>query len=608
MALVTFPRQIFVDLNGIPRVGAKANFYASGTTAPIVTYTTAAYAVPHTNPVLSVSDGLFPAIFINPEENASYKLVVTDAADVQIYTEDEIPTPFNTVADLEALSSAQPVLESLARTAAEIAAGVTPSNYAYAPLDARRYGLSVTNSASSNSTALQAAVNVAEEAGGGTVTLPPGTFDIDAPIVVAASVSLQGDDEYETILRKTTATASTVTDGTTRRWDSVVVGFPVCVLHFVEGASTGWSGTCRHIRVRGNTSSPNTTSTAYGFFFAGMSNGRVHKCVAEFVQVGFFWGAASAIYSEVSSNVAVDCQRGFYFHVCTSLSIKNNYANRMRYAGYYFSGYYSHLSNNACDSGGTTWKVGTTEIMLAYDFNACYGCVIEANGCELNNGSVWFMSNSVSTRFANNIAIATSSNYTGGSDIVGMELSSNNNCEFVNNRVVITGMTGTAGRHFNYKIAGELGNYLWQRNRFCDTLTSTVDAGWTNTSGTINETFEIVSTEGSYTGTETGCTTSPTGTVEWSRNGNVVTLEIPSITGTSNTTACTITGMPTSIRPAGAQVVRPIVVMDNSAAAIGTVTVETSGVLTLGVGVGAGAFTGSGVKGTQSGTITYRIT
>lgn len=494
------------------------------------------------------------------------------------------------------------------RTDAEIIAGVTPVNLARLPLDAIRYGFSTASSASSNSVALQAAVDVAEAAGGGTVTLPPGMFDIDAPVVVAASVSIQGDDEYETILRKTTNTASSVSDSTVRRWDSASVGNPICVLHFVEGASTGWSGTLNHLRVRGDTASPNTTVVEYGFFFAGSSNGRTHKCIAEFVKVGFFYGAASTIYSEISGNVAVDVQRGFYMHVCTSLSLKNNYVNRARFAGYYFSGYYSHLSNNACDSGGTTWKVGTTEIMLAYDFNAAYGCTIESNGCELNNGSIWKITNSVSTRFANNIALESTSSYTGGSDIVGLELDSNNNCEYVNNRAVITGMTGTAGRHFNYKVTTELGNYLWQRNRFVDSLTDTVDGGWTNTSGTINETQEIVVSEGSYTGTLTGCTTSPTGTVSYTRNGNTVTLEIPSITATSNTTACTVTGMPAIIRPVSTpRVVRPVVVMDNNAAVIGTITVETSGVLTLGVGAGAGAFTGSGTKGTQSGTITYRI-
>ena len=51
-----------------------------------------------------------------------------------------------------------PVLASYARTAAEIAAGVTPTNYAYAPGDVRRYGADPTG-ATDSTTAIQNAVN-----------------------------------------------------------------------------------------------------------------------------------------------------------------------------------------------------------------------------------------------------------------------------------------------------------------------------------------------------------------------------------------------------------------------------------------------------------------
>lgn len=110
---------------------------------------------------------------------------------------------------------------------------------------------------------------------------------------------------------------------------------------------------------------------------------------------------------------------------------------------------------------------------------------------------------------------------------------------------------------------------------------------------------------GSYTGTLTGCTTSPTGTIEWSLTGDVVTLQIPTISGTSNSTSATITGMPASIRPSTASSGIGITV-DSGTAAIGRIVVETTGTITLYNSVTAAGFTAAGTKGIQFSTITYR--
>jgi hypothetical protein len=103
MALAVLPRQMSIDQNGVPRVAAKLYYYQAGTTTPITTYTTAAYAVAHPSPVPSVSSGLFPAVYINPAVNATFKLVVKDADDVTLFTEDNVPTENSTLrADLAA--------------------------------------------------------------------------------------------------------------------------------------------------------------------------------------------------------------------------------------------------------------------------------------------------------------------------------------------------------------------------------------------------------------------------------------------------------------------------------------------------------------------------
>lgn len=132
MALALLPRQMVVDINGIPRVAARRYFYLAGTTTPITTYTTAAYGPTNANPVVSVSDGFFPAVHINPAVNATYKEVVKDSADVTIWTEDNIATPLNSEADiLAALSGADIGGIIYPQSAVELAASITPSSYIY---------------------------------------------------------------------------------------------------------------------------------------------------------------------------------------------------------------------------------------------------------------------------------------------------------------------------------------------------------------------------------------------------------------------------------------------------------------------------------------------
>jgi len=54
--------------------------------------------------------------------------------------------------------------------------------------------------------------------------------------------------------------------------------------------------------------------------------------------------------------------------------------------------------------------------------------------------------------------------------------------------------------------------------------------------------------EGTFTFTATGFTTSQTGTAYYTKIGNQVTLRIPDLAAVSNTTLCTITGLPVELR------------------------------------------------------------
>lgn len=107
-------------------------------------------------------------------------------------------------------------------------------------------------------------------------------------------------------------------------------------------------------------------------------------------------------------------------------------------------------------------------------------------------------------------------------------------------------------------------------------------------------------TSGTFTGTLTGVTGTVTGTVYWERLGDVVVLRIPQLLGTSNTTACSITGLPSALWPA--QLQRPLIdsVFSNSVY-VGQPTmirVETTGELTLDIStVTPSGFSNTGTKG-----------
>lgn len=159
MALVSLPRQLVVDASGNPRSGARAYFYQSGTTTPITVYTTAAYAVPLTQPVEATASGLFPAVYVNPATATTYKIVVKTSSDTEIYSEDNIPVSILSASEVGALSSDSPVLSSLNRTAAEVAVGVTPVDYAYDAEYIERHGAST--SSTDNLVAVDRAIEVA---------------------------------------------------------------------------------------------------------------------------------------------------------------------------------------------------------------------------------------------------------------------------------------------------------------------------------------------------------------------------------------------------------------------------------------------------------------
>ena len=128
----------------------------------------------------------------------------------------------------------------------------------------------------------------------------------------------------------------------------------------------------------------------------------------------------------------------------------------------------------------------------------------------------------------------------------------------------------------------------------------------TNTNQLTNGAGFVVATDYSYTGTGTGFTTSPTVTVTYTRIGNVVTMNLPGISATSNSTLMTVTGGPVTMRPATSKYVISII-EDNGVVKTSTAAISSTGEIVFYSDVFGGAFTASGTKAFATMSFSYTV-
>ena len=114
--------------------------------------------------------------------------------------------------------------------------------------------------------------------------------------------------------------------------------------------------------------------------------------------------------------------------------------------------------------------------------------------------------------------------------------------------------------------------------------------------------------DGTYTATLTGCTTSPTGAIRYSKNGSAVTLFIPTITGMSNSTGATLTGLPAFLLPKRQQSL--LIRFENNSnvgTSCGMIILDNDGTFILTTDLYGNGFASSNTKGIQQTTVTYSL-
>jgi hypothetical protein len=120
-------------------------------------------------------------------------------------------------------------------------------------------------------------------------------------------------------------------------------------------------------------------------------------------------------------------------------------------------------------------------------------------------------------------------------------------------------------------------------------------------------------TNGTFTLTATGLTTGVTGTAEWTMiktpggTGALVVMNVPQLSGTSNSTSFGASGIPTFLRPAVGQAVAAssFFITTGSVVTTGTIQVNTAGTLTFYLGTNASGWTASGTKANANMVILY---
>lgn len=174
--LFTLPKQFLLSNSGALIPGAKAYFYINGTSTLQAVYTTRDLAVAHANPVIADGNGRWPAIYL--DESLLYKVKVTDAAGVEIYSEDDFTGT---------TSWGWP------QTALELAAGVTPTDTLKEPGNVLRYGavadsdsLTITQG-TDNTGAFNDAIST-----GHPVYVPEGDYSIEGTINIVSTSNVDG--------------------------------------------------------------------------------------------------------------------------------------------------------------------------------------------------------------------------------------------------------------------------------------------------------------------------------------------------------------------------------------------------------------------------------
>ena len=697
------PRYRAISATGAPIPGAILRFSVSPGTTPTDPYSDSTLTTPVSTmqgPGSAEADsgGLFPAIFLSSE--VVYRVRLFTSAGVLVW--DQIDYSQSNDLTQSEFNTYYALTDDHKRTAAEIAAGVTPTNYAYLPPSAARYGFDTAASGATNRAAVVACLAANWEA-----YLPAGTYPwAGAVLTMAGEQKVYGDSDVlqnpTTILQRSsgdylgyfdtdsTTSAFTgiyianikVTGGSSATWSDVQGKWLVEShlpftriknLHIEDGANFWGNG----VRLHNDDSSTNGGSMgAWGSDIEGLrfvgttSTPADNSAIGLDMKINGGWVTVrrssmqrfnTGAWVRSGENISFDdvdieeIRAGGSADRDNAALIIGEANSSSRVKGFSFKGYIEGAGRAILAQNVDGMKVFGSYLNAVRSFSpsggsdgfiylnkTCHGVVIEGNSIESQyNLPAVIYSETPYVTSGNKLFInCTNSSYVpqpyyGGGIFEGTRPSSNGDTTiYLSDAATSAAISGVAASGSLVEITKSshglsTGRFVWVEGivgtvgdvvngrlwRITSTGANTFTLDGSLHSGSYTSggnywlpTVKTGDESGSFTATLTGCTTSPTASVTWSRAGRVVSMVIPSLTATSNTTACTLTGLPDELMPL---VVKRVVcrAVDNGTAAFSMANMDpaTPGTIALGYGVANGVFTGSGTKGSSVTEITYSL-
>lgn len=565
--------------NGQLMAGCIATFYFSDSTTLAPIYGDGGLTMPTANPLTATASGSFNPVWLDPD--IVYRIVITTSTGVLVADVD--PVIPSAIAGLTS-DVVGKILYPL--TAAEITLSVTPTNFGYPAdpyVDPRRYGADQFGSGDSTA-AVQTAINVAYQAKG--------------------LVWIGNNCNYSCGALSLTMTGNHTNDGF-RMMGSMVNGSritqrgtPSAMLTITGQTPTG--NPQESPLILENFTIACTGKTCDGIVITGLGEFELRKVYVGFANRALFLNSAligTVEFCELyGSNYGAFIRQDGTGSQPNLIELRRNRIFGNSVFGVDFNdGDELTLNGNDLEANGTSGNTATGAVHLGNNLQS-------ANGFAHN----YLTENHIENNFGWSVLVDAQ---TGGS-LVDLQIEGGKIISAQSGQAIkILGGQMTRIANVKSPSPGDTWNITSALAVLEDVTVSVLtDTGITYPTYTNVATSGGVQVKGrrdNFTGTGTGFSgTAPSANVAVYQQGDEITLVFSgAITGTSNSTACTITGLPAKYWPASDSF-GVMTVQDNGAnSAMSCQVAAATGVITVGFGH---TFTGSGGKGVVGGSLTYR--
>ena len=619
----------FFDNNGVILTGGKIYTYTAGTTTPQTTYTSNTGATAHSNPIILDASGRVPGGEIWLTDGLSYKFVIKDANEVLIGTYDNVvginsnfinytgeqeiqtATASQTVFTLTTMQY-QPGTNSLSVFVDGVNQYGPGAQYAFVEtsstvitfVNGLHVGASVKfTTATINSSSYGDAFQISYTPPF-TASVATNVGDKLAQFISAKDFGAVGDGVVDDTAAVQDAVDYCIANNLNLLVDGIcLLTAPVNIDRQVDGAAFD-----NYFIISSTNGGGFVVSTAIAMFSSSIA-----FTTAPVTQLTKF---ENLVFSTTDNSLAAYVLDGarflrVRFDDCSFQKIK------LLNAPTYTQSIY--LTN--CNVRRFTGIFFNSQ-QFTYDFKMV-NCLVEAGvsclrlinpvGCAITASCIEGMSGyAITYEAAQGLSISGNYFESNGLDIDGTDggTSASNSYGIQLTGNYFANSTATYTIKW-YAVLGSISAGNWHTGNMHDFTSSVKEiVVYDVAQGSISNSDTMLTITGGFTVeasvTLSGGTTTPSANLRCNVDADIVTINTPTITVTSNTTAATLATLPTYLRPIVQQIVFARVI-DNGATVLGLFIVNTNGVITLAVGADGGAFTNSGTKGIAVNTLTYSL-